>query len=152
MTRRELENPATNGSSFGPGKLNSGSSQGPQTLDLSIRIRLGEPPGRWQLPVTLDSQTIRGEREAMCGRQALNVAKACSRVVIVQPKQQKIADGCLVQVARYFRVHSNAIQCVAEQKKISSLHVIKWLDTEMMPSTKHLSLRCIPHRKQENPH
>src|SRR5216683_2699848 len=115
------------------------------------RDRCASGPRR-RLPVTLDSQTIRGEREAMCGRQALNVAKACSRVVIVQPKQQKIADGCLVQVARYFRVHSKAVQRVAEQKKISPLHVIKWLDTEMIASTKQFSLSCIPDRKREIPH
>src|SRR6266480_6004831 len=41
-------------------------------------------------------------------------------------------------------MHSNAIQCVAEYKKIFPLDVIKWLDPEMIARAKQLFVARIP--------
>src|SRR5437660_5996236 len=41
-------------------------------------------------------------------------------------------------------MHSNAIQRVAEHKEILALHVIKWLDPEMIPRAKQLFVARIP--------
>ena len=50
----------------------------------------------------------------MRGSQALNIAKAGRSIVAIQPKQQEIPNRRFIQFVRYLRMHSNAIQRVAE--------------------------------------
>ena len=50
--------------------------------------------------------------------QALNIVKRGRTFVIVQPKQQEIGDGGIVEFARNIRMGPYAIEGVAEQKEI----------------------------------
>ena len=74
----------------------------------------------------------------------MNVAKARRGIVAIQSKQQKISNRRIIQFASHLRVRSNAVQRVAEQKKIISLYVIKWLDTEMIARAKQVFVARIP--------
>src|SRR6266851_6343793 len=120
-------------------------------FDVLFGLRIADPPVRWGCPVMSSLYSIRRESQGMRGRQALNVAKSRGRVVVVQPKQQKIANRRVVQLPRYKRVHSNAVQRVAENKNIPHLRVVKRLDSEMIARTKQFFLGRIPDRERKIP-
>src|SRR5882762_2373264 len=85
----------------------------------------------------------------MRGRQPLHVTKARCRVVVVQPEEQKIADGRVVELFGHFRMHSNAIQRVAEEEKIAKMRVVERPDAEMIPRAKKVFCSRIPNRKRK---
>src|SRR6266849_1364425 len=85
----------------------------------------------------------------MRGRQPLHVTKTRCRVVAVQSKQQKVANRRVVELVGHFGMNSNAIQRVAEQKKVTELCVVEWPDTEMIPGAKKVLRSRIPNRKRK---
>src|SRR5882762_6161498 len=85
----------------------------------------------------------------MRGWQPLDVTKAGRRVVVVQAKQQKIADRSIVELLGYFRMHSNAIQRVAEEEKIAKMRVVERPDAQMIPRAKKVFCSRIPNRKRK---
>ena len=73
---------------------------------------------RWWSPVLpyLDGTARHGH--TVSGRQALNVTKRGRSSVIVQPEQQEVGDGGIVEFAGNLRMGPHAIEGVAEQKEI----------------------------------
>src|SRR2546425_472581 len=121
---------------MGSGQRSCGSSQRSKVFDVLPVLRVANSAVRRRRPIALDIQAARGKSEAMRGRQPLNITKARRRVVVVQPKQQKIADGRVVKLLGHFRMNSNAIQRIAEQEKISELRVVERPDSKMIPRAK----------------
>src|SRR6266513_270800 len=122
----------------------SGFEERLEILDILLGFRIAYPPIRRRRPVASDLHSFWRDTQGMRGSQALNIAKARRGIVAIQPKQQEIPNRRFIQFVRYLRMHSNAIQRVAEQKEIPALDVIKWLDPEMIARAKQLFVARIP--------
>ena len=85
----------------------------------------------------------------MSGGQPLDVPKAGGRVVVVQAKQEKVANRGFIELFGHFRMNANAIQGVAEQKKVAELCIVKGPDSEMIPGAKEVFRARIPYRKRK---
>src|SRR5882762_6735319 len=99
-------------------------------FDVLPVLRITDSPVRRWRPVAFNIQAARRKSEAMRGREPLHVTKTRRRVVVVQPKQQKVADRCVVELVGHFRMNSNAIQRITEQKTVTELRVVEGPDTK----------------------
>jgi hypothetical protein len=72
----------------------------------------------------------------MSRRKPLDIPKTRRRDVVVQSEQQKITDGSIIQFAGHMGVHSDAVQCVAQEKGLSYVRIVERLQTEMISCAK----------------
>ncbi len=85
----------------------------------------------------------------MSRRQALNVAKGGYGFVVVQPEQQEVGDGGIVEFAGNIGMGSYAIEGVAEQKEILQLRVVERFDAEVIAGAEQQLIGRIPNGERE---
>src|SRR5271156_2775010 len=83
--------------------------------------------------------------------QASDVTEGCGGSVAVQSEQQKIADRGVVQFFGNFRMLAQAIERVAEKKKLAQLGVVKRFHSQMIARAKQQFLPRVPDRESEIP-
>ena len=109
-----------------------------------MRPSLGES----SIAATLRCRAKRSCSEREAGAE---IVKRGRGFVVVQPEQQEVGDGGVVEFAGNIGMGSYAIEGVAEQKEILQLRVVERFDTEVVTGAEQQLIGRVPNGERKIP-
>jgi hypothetical protein len=129
--------------------VDGGAQQVAEVIDVVVRPRIADAPVRRECPVPRLTDRARVDDERVRRGKALHVGECRRARVLVEPEQQEVADGALVQRIADRGMEADAIERVAENEGASDAGIVEGLDAEAVAGAEEAAGWSVPDRKRE---